>query len=241
MPTQNDRRARAVKSARTARRLTVRHGAPVSTRPRPTAPRPVDAAQDVPAKAVPAKAVLAKTKPTSATPAKERDETRTPAAGRRWRIATWLLVVVLLGALGAAGIFAKQWYDHRQLDSAKQQALAAARQDVVDFVSISAATIDRDLKRIADNATGGFSDEFTQDMSLVRSAVVANKVVWQGTVLRAAVVSASRHTAVVLVAVDATVRNSDAPDGRLSHYRIEVTLVPDSSGRWLVSSLEFVG
>jgi len=231
MVSQSDRRARAVKSARAARRLTARHGAVRPSGPRPSAPEPVEPALDVPTKQTPA----------TKTPEKERDQARTPGHARRWRIAAWLLVALLVGALAAVGVFARQWYDQRQLESARQQALAAARQDVVDFVSISAATIDRDLKRIADNATGGFKDEFTQDMPQVRAAVVANKVVSQGTALRAAVVSASRHTAVVLVAVDATVRNTDAPNGRLSHYRIEVTLVPDGSGRWLISNLEFVG
>jgi Mce-associated membrane protein len=230
MISQNDRRARAAKSSRTARRLTVRHATSTTNRPRPLPVRDADtdavdesAAVDVPAK-----------KPETA-------ETSPRAGARRWRIATWVLVPLLLAAVAAAGVSARQWYDQRQLDAARQQALAAARQDVVDFVSISAATIDRDLKRIVDNATGGFKDEFTQDMPQVRAAVVENKVVSQGTALRAAVVSASRSTAVVLVAVDATVRNTDAPDGRLSHYRIEVTLAPDSAGRWLVSNLQFVG
>ena len=136
----------------------------------------------------------------------------------------------------------RQWYDQRQLDTARQQALAAARQETVDFVSISAATIDQDLKRIADGATGQFHDEFTQDMSQVRAAVVDNKVQSKGTVLRAAVVSSNAHTAVVLVALDATVKNTNAPDGRLSHYRIQVSLTRDAgSGRWLVSQLQFVG
>ena len=119
-------------------------------------------------------------------------------------MAAWSLAVVLVGVLAAAGLLARQAYDQGRLDTARQQALAAARQATVDFVSISAATIDRDLQRISDHATGEFKDEFTQDMPQVRAAVVDNKVDSHGTVLRAAVVSASRTTAVVLVAVDAT-------------------------------------
>ena len=78
----------------------------------------------------------------------------------------------------------RQWYDQRQLDAARQQALAAARQNTVNFVSISAATVDRDLQRISDGATGDFKDEFTQDMAQVRAAVVENKVDSHGTVAR---------------------------------------------------------
>jgi Mce-associated membrane protein len=198
---------------RTTRKLTVRHAAPP-----PTVPQPDEIQAE--ANIASAGSVAGHT--------------------RRWRVAAWSLAVVLLALLAAAGVFARQSYDQGQLDTARQQALAAARQATVDFVSISAATIDRDLQRISDYATGEFKDEFTQDMPQVRAAVVDNKVDSHGTVLRAAVVSASRTTAVVLVAVDATVKNTNAPDGRLSHYRIRVTLAVQS-GRWLVSKLDFVG
>jgi Mce-associated membrane protein len=153
-----------------------------------------------------------------------------------------LLLLALVVALTAAGLLGRQWYDTRQADAARVQALAAARQETTDFVSISASTVDSDLQRIASGATGEFKDEFTRDMAQVRAAVVENKVDSKGTVLRAAVVSSDTRTAVVLVAVDATVKNVKAPDGRLSHYRIQVSLAHDAkSGRWLVSQLQFVG
>jgi Mce-associated membrane protein len=162
--------------------------------------------------------------------------------GRRGRLLAWALLLVLAAVLVAGGLLGRRWYDQRQLDDARSQALAAARQTCVNFVSISASTVDSDLKRIADGATGQFKDEFTQDTAQVKAAVVQNKVDSRGSVLRAGIVSADRRSAVVLVAVDATVKNSSAPDGRLSHYRIEVNLARDTaSGRWLVSQLQFVG
>ena len=97
----------------------------------------------------------------------------------------------------------------------------------MDFVSISASSVDGDLQRIADGATGDFKDEFTRGMPQVRQAVVENKVESTGKVLRAGLVSGDLDSAVVLVAVDATVKNVGAPDGRLSHYRIQVDLALD--------------
>jgi Mce-associated membrane protein len=70
---------------------------------------------------------------------------------------------------------------------------------------------------------------------------VENNVDSHGTVLRAALVSGDSKHAVVLVAVDATVKNAKAPEGRQSHYRIQVELNRSGSGRWLVSRLQFVG
>jgi Mce-associated membrane protein len=61
-------------------------------------------------------------------------------------------------------------------------------------------------------------------------------------VLRAALVSGGLRSAVVLVAVDATVKNTKTPAGRASHYRIQVDVDRDpGSGRWLVARLQFVG
>jgi len=167
---------------------------------------------------------------------------RRPAAARRdrWRLVRWISLVVVAAALVVIAVQGRQWYELRQLESAREQALAAARQVTIDFVTISAGSVDRDLQRVADGATGDFKDQFTKGMAQVRAAVIENKVDSQGTVLRAAVVSADRSNAVVLVAVDATVHNVNAPDGRLTHYRIRTNLAR-VGGAWLVSTLEFVG
>jgi Mce-associated membrane protein len=152
------------------------------------------------------------------------------------------VVLLLVAVVAALAVTGQRWYQQQRLDAARQDALAAARQTTVDFVSISAATVDRDLQRIAAGATGDFKDEFNRGLSQVRTAVVENKVASTGTVLRSALVSGDLDSAVVLVAIDASVKNTGAPDGRISHYRIQVDLAVDpSSGRWLVSRLQFVG
>ncbi|OKI69622.1 hypothetical protein [Micromonospora sp. CB01531] len=165
-----------------------------------------------------------------------------PGTPGRGRALTALLVVLLAAALAAAGVYGHRWYVDRATDQARGDAVAAARQAAVNFVSVSAASVDRDLQRITAGATGDFKDEFTRGQAQVRTAVVENKVQSQGMVLRAGLVSGDRRHAVVLVAVDATVKNVKAPDGRPSHYRIQLDLVRDKdSGDWLVSKLQFVG
>jgi len=162
-------------------------------------------------------------------------------AARRWRPLTVALVVALVAALAAVGVTGQRWYEQYQLTSARQAALASAKQFAVDFVSISASSVDRDLQRISSGATGAFADEFTRGVPQVRAAVVENGVESRGTVLRAGLVSGDVDSAVVLVAVDATVKNRGAPDGRLSHYRAQLDLARDAkSDRWLVSRLQFL-
>lgn len=148
--------------------------------------------------------------------------------------------VVLVLALALAGFTGWRWFEHDQLDRAHNGAIAAARQFTVDFVSISAATVDNDIERVTASSAGDFHDEYTRGKTQVRAAVVENQVQSSGTVLRAALVSGDRDSAVVLVAIDANVKNVKAPQGRPSHYRIKVDLVKEGD-RWLVSRLEFVG
>ncbi|MFI5909188.1 hypothetical protein [Dactylosporangium sp. NPDC051541] len=172
---------------------------------------------------------------------------RRPVGSARRRLTrpsprTVLLALLVCAALAAAGVLGQRWYAGRSLEQAHQQAVAAAKQTTVDFVSVSAGSVDRDLQRIVAGATGDFRDEFTRGQAQVRAAVVENNVDSKGTVLRAALVSGDKHAAVVLVAVDATVKNAKAPDGRASHYRIQVDMARDrDSGRWLVAKLQFVG
>ncbi|MEH1126143.1 hypothetical protein [Micromonospora sp. CPCC 206061] len=161
---------------------------------------------------------------------------------RRWRLPLIGAAVALALALAAAVVSGYHWNQDRALDEAHQQALAAAKQTSVNFVSVSASSVDRDLQRIVAGATGDFKDEFVRGQAQVRTAVVENKVESRGTVLRAGLVSGDRRSAVVLVAIDATVKNVKAPDGRASHYRIQVDVTRDGkSGAWLVSKLQFVG
>jgi flavin-binding protein dodecin len=169
----------------------------------------------------------------------------TPTASRQRRrppLVVVCLTVALVAATAAAVVTGYQWFAQRSVDQAHQEAMAAAKQTTVNFVSVSAATVDRDLKRVTDGATGEFKDEFARGAPQVRAAVVENNVDSRGNVLRAGFVSGDGDSAVVLVAVDATVKNVSAPQGRLSHYRIQVEVSKDAkSGRWLVSKLQFVG
>jgi Mce-associated membrane protein len=154
------------------------------------------------------------------------------------RITAAVLVLLAL----ATGFAAYKWHQASQTERAHAAALAAARQFAVDFVSINAATVDRDLSRVQLGATGEFGDEYRSGMPQVRQAVLDNKVESGGTVLRAALVNGDGDSATVLVAVDATVRNVKTPDGRVAHYRIQLDLVlEEGSDRWRVSKLQFVG
>jgi len=210
---------------------------PPRPRPRAAAPAPTDAA-DLAADLTADDVLQSAAKKTAKKPPKK---SAAQGVSRKLPVAR-LLTMVLAVALAAMAYAGHSWWEERQLETARSEAVAAARQLAVNFVSISAATVDADLARIAAGATGEFGDEFGRGMAGVREAVLANKVQSTGTVLRAGLVSGDADSAVVLVAIDATVTNVKAPDGRVSHYRMQLDLAKDAAGdKWLVAKLQFVG
>lgn len=184
----------------------------------------------------------------AAEPAEVRREPWQPvtaAFGRAWRsliatrIAVAVLAVILAGALGAGGYAGWKHYQHRQDEQARNAAVSAAKTTVSNFMSISTKSVDHDLKRVLTGATGDFKTQFKNGMGQTKTAVVENKVTAKAHVLWAGVVTSKRRSATVLVAMDATVKNTNAPKGRLAHYRVKVTMA-EQNGRWLVSELQFV-
>jgi Mce-associated membrane protein len=147
------------------------------------------------------------------------------------------LAVLLLAGAAFLGYGAIQRY---QDTSARDAAVQAARKTVLNFVSISAATIDRDLERVSDGATGEFAEQFDSGKPRVKEVVVEAKVRSTGRILESAVVSSDRDSAAVLVVVDGTVVNTNAPKGQLRHYRIRVDMAAEK-GAWRVAKLNFVG
>ncbi|MCW2610463.1 MAG: hypothetical protein JWM15_1709 [Cryptosporangiaceae bacterium] len=167
---------------------------------------------------------------------REPDEGPSP---RRGYLVLGLIALVLVLAV-VTGFQIKSASDRHQAEAATADAVRAARLTVQNFVSISAGTIDRDLARVSAGATGDFADEFARGKAEVKTVVVRNKVSSTGKVMEAAVASSDRDSAKVLVVVDATVVNVNAPKGQLRHYRISVDLAK-VKGDWRVTTLKFVG
>lgn len=155
------------------------------------------------------------------------------------------LVVGLLGALlllvcAAAVLGSLKLRELDQRQDARLAAVAAARQEALNLTSIDTRDIDADLKAVLDGATGGFKTDFAQRSADLRRVLTENNVIAEGNVLEAALVRADDATATVLVVVDSTVKNKAAPKGRANTYRMQLDL-EKRDGRWLTSTLQFVG
>ena len=209
MVTRNDRRAVAT-SMRTTRKLTVRHGTP-----RPAEPPPDDVK-------------------TERQRCSRRPPTRNQTAGGGWRhgrlpsrcSACWLRPDCSpanpMTRTNSRPLGSRRW-------PPRARPLWTSSRSVPRPSTVTCS---------ASQTTRPVSSRTSSPRTCHRcvAAVVDNKVDSHGTVLRAAVVSASRTSAVVLVAVDATVKNTNAPDGRLSHYRIRVSWRSRRGAGWSPSS-----
>jgi Mce-associated membrane protein len=160
-------------------------------------------------------------------------------AGFSWsRLAAFVILPVIAMLLGAAAGYLK-WEDssRRDAETARSQAVAAAKDSTVALLSYKPDTVEKDLGAARDRLTGTFLDAYTQ---LVNTVVIPGakekKISALATVPAAAPVSAKGDRAVVLLFVDQTVTvGADAPTNTTSSVRVTLDKV---GGRWLISAFD---
>ena len=145
--------------------------------------------------------------------------------------------LLAVASIALAALAASQRSDRDAFDSAREAALASGRQLILNLDALSASTIDTDMKRVADAATGTFRKQFTGSEVELRKYVVARRTVSNGQILAAGVVRSDSDTATVLVAVDRTVKDSTNKEGVVAHDRWKLDL-EKHGGRWLVADLQ---
>ena len=161
-----------------------------------------------------------------------------PAGAPVTAIALGVIAAVLaVISIVLAFLVTSQRDDRRRVDQARDAALTAGRQLIINLDALSAATIDADMKRVADAATGTFSRQFTGSEAELKKYVVARRTVSTGEILSAGVVRSDSDTATVLVAVDRTVKDTTNTGGVVAHDRWKMNL-EKPGGRWLVADLE---
>jgi len=153
-------------------------------------------------------------------------------------------LVLLTGLLVVLVLLLMQGSGRNSREDARQGAAAAARAEALNLTTIRYDSADADLRRILDGATGKLRSQFAEQQPQFARSLAGDKSRSRGNVLAVGVVnaSASKGTAQVVVAADATV-TTDA-NGKdqsvLKHYRMVMRLVK-IHGRWLVSDVAFAG
>ncbi|BBZ13002.1 hypothetical protein [Mycobacterium branderi] len=166
------------------------------------------------------------------------------APPRRWaRIAARTLaaaaIVAICALLGASGYML--WHHHtvdqqRQRDAAF---MAAARQGVVNMMSLDFHKAKEDVQRVIDSSTGEFRDDFQKRAADFTSVVEQSKVVTEGSAKTTGIESTGKDSAVVLVLANERVTNAAGAKEEPRSFRLRVTVSRDGD-QIKMSKVEFV-
>lgn len=149
------------------------------------------------------------------------------------------LAAAVAGLAVAAGIIGGSVMGASGAGHERSAVLDAARQEVLDIVTISPGSLNGDLGRIIGGATGEFKSEISSQKSPFINVIKQQKVSSAGSISAAGIESVNGDNASVLVAAAATVKNSQSPAGAARDYRMQVTM-QKVNGQWLASQVEFV-
>ena len=180
--------------------------------------------------------------------AEDDDDVRLKGKGEKspWRKRPWrqylrrgILPFLLVVSLAVSGFLGwKQWQEH-QVKQAGEQAQQAAIAYAQVLTSIDSNNVDQNFRQVLDGATGEFKDMYTQSSVQLRQLLIDNKATAHGVVVDSAIQSESTNKVVVLVFIDQTVTNTQAPDPRIDRSRIKITM-EKVDGRWRASKVQLL-
>ncbi len=151
-----------------------------------------------------------------------------------------LLVVVSAVALAAAAWQGYVLYQDNSDDTQRNEAIAVARDQVLDLTTLDSATIDAKLEAMGKRLSGDFKRQFDGFADTFADVVTEDDIRATGEIKSVAVDQFDGETAVVLVASSAEVAHGKSDEMTAKDYRVRVEL--DRKGDdWLITGMEFVG
>ena len=116
----------------------------------------------------------------------------------------------------------------------------AGEQTAANLTTVDHRTIDADVERILDGATGDFRSDFAKRAESFKDVTREAQSVSKGTVTGAGLERLRADHADVLVVVTVETTNGDAPPQQPKSWRIRIGIVHDADG-YLADSVEFIG
>lgn len=158
---------------------------------------------------------------------------------RRRTAGAAVAAIVLCAGLGSSGYMMWRHHDVTAKQHREAEFVAAARQGVTTLTSLDFNHAADDVKRVLDDSTGAFRNDFQSRADDFAKVIQQSKVATQGRVDAAAVQSMTDDSAVVLVAATSEVTNSAGAKQEPRAWRLSVT-VERVDGQLKMSKVEFV-
>lgn len=189
----------------------------------------------------PESAVVDQAEPESTVPTSATSHPRRLPLPRLAIVARVAGILLTAGALTVTGLMLWQHRkaaDHRHLEA---EYVAAARQGVVNLMSIDSTAAKETVQRLIDDSTGKFQANFKDSSDDLIKAMQDAKVVTKVTVNDVAVDEIDGDTAILIVAATSERQDAQAPkeDKQPRVWRVVLTVVRDG-GDIKMSDVEFV-
>jgi Mce-associated membrane protein len=159
-----------------------------------------------------------------------------PEKSERPRALSWLLpaaaVVLLLVSAALGGLL----YRQRNHADQRAEALAAAKQTLINAYSVDFRTVEKDYQRFMAGTTDQLHGQLDEGRKKFLSTVKSTQTRERGTVADAGVVRFGGDTATVAIALDSPLMTKAAPKERMRRYRTEVD-VRRVHGHWLATDI----
>jgi Mce-associated membrane protein len=151
-------------------------------------------------------------------------------------ISTAVLGVVAAALLALLLVLYFSWQHQRDVNSARDDAVAAAKSFALDFGAYDYQHLDTEFQEVAQKMTPDFAKSYLDTSDKLKPTFVQYKTQVTARIQDWGVTSASTSKATVVVFLDQTVRTSQSSTPRIDRNRLEIQLV-HSGGKWLVAKL----
>ncbi|MGW0178626.1 h domain protein [Nocardia sp. NPDC003345] len=155
----------------------------------------------------------------------------------RNKILLGLTAVVVVAAAVVAGIGGYRYWDYRQSEHSRTEAVEAASRTVSAIFTYEHQTVEQELPKAAESLTPDFRADYLEliDKAIVPGAKEKELTV-KATTQAGGVVTADRAHATVLLFLNQVTTSKESPQGATTGSRVRVTLDKDD-GQWLVGSV----
>lgn len=153
-------------------------------------------------------------------------------------------LVIALAAVSAVAVAAVtllvitfvSWQHQRDVDSARDSAVKAAKEFAVDFGSYDYRHLETDFREVASRMTPDFARSYLDSSGRLEPTFEQYKTQVTAQIQAYGVTSVSTSRATVVIFLDQTVRTSQSSTPRIDRNRLELHLV-HQDGKWLVTEL----
>jgi len=153
------------------------------------------------------------------------------------RVAAAATALVFVAALAATAYLGWQLKQRNDTAAAGRAALAVAQSYAVTLTSVDTNNIDQNFNQVLNGATGEFKDMYSQSAAQLRQVLIDNKAMSKGTVVDAAIKSATKTKVEVLLFIDQSISNVVNPQPRVDRSRVAMTMELVDN-HWLASKVD---